>query len=281
MSYLRAALLIFVIQSIFAGTGWLIAGPSGAIIATIIALSFHILVLWKADSVVLHLHDAREVDENDSNPMVRAYVQDARKLADEARLVRPRTYLVETHQPNAFVTGRDAQNASIAVTSGLLMTLNREEARSVVAHELAHVKRGDALAMGVAAAIAAILSRIAWIICGPFGAGRQAERFISRGIAIISASRQREYAADREAARITRKPMALATGLEKIERNAMSLINPLAEKNPATSHLYVIDPLHTHDRNSFSTHPSTQMRISRLRDLAIKMADEDKESSSA
>lgn len=271
MSYLRAALLIFAIHAVFAALGWWIDGRIGAIVGTLIALVFHILVLWKADSVVLKLHNAREVDLNDSNPMVRVYVQECRALADQIGLTRPRTYIVDTHQPNAFVTGRDALHASIAVTTGLLMTLSRQEARAVIAHELAHVKRGDSLAMGVAAAVSASLSRIAWVVFGPIGLARPVSKFISRVMAQLSASKAREFAADREAARIVGRPLDLASALEKIERHAMSLLNPAAEKNPATAHLYVIDPLHARKRGRHSSHPATEKRISRLRAMAEEM----------
>ena len=275
VSYLRAALLIFAIHAVFASLGWWIDGRLGAIIGTLIALVFHILVLWKADRVVLRLHNAREVDLDDPNPMVRVYVQECRALADQIGLTRPRTFIVDTHQPNAFVTGRDALHASIAVTTGLLMTLSRQEARAVIAHELAHVKRGDSLAMGVAAAVSAALSRAMWLVLGPIGLARPAARLISRIIAQLSASKSREYAADREAARIVGRPMDLADALEKIERHAMSLLNPTAEKNPATAHLYVIDPLHARKRGRHSSHPATEKRISRLRALAEEMRRQD------
>ena len=275
MSYLRAALLIFAIQAVFAGIGWYAYGQLGAIIATLIALLFHVLVLWKADRVVLRLHNAREVDMEDTNPMVRVYVQECRALADQIGLTRPRTFIVDTHQPNAFVTGRDALHASIAVTTGLLMTLSRHEARAVIDHELAHVKRGDSLAMGVAAAVSAALNRVTWVVFGPIGLARPVARFISRTIAQLSASKSREYAADKEAARIVGRPLDLANALEKIERHAMSLLNPTAEKNPATAHLYVIDPLHARNRGRHSSHPTTEKRVSRLRNMAETLRSEE------
>lgn len=268
MSYLRAALYMFAIQALFAVIGWFAFGATGAIIATATALVFHLLVLWKADRVVLKLHGAREIDMSDPNPMLRAFVQDTRALADSAGMTRPRTFIVDTHQPNAFVTGRDALHASVAVTTGLLMTLNRDEARAVVAHELAHVKRGDSLAMGVAAAISDALNRLVWPVLAPIGLARWMSRMVARTVARIGASAEREFAADKEAARLTGRPLDLAQALEKIERHASSLLNPMAEKNPATAHLYVVDPLHARKRGRFSCHPPTEKRIARLRRMA-------------
>ena len=274
MSYVRAALFIFVIHALFAVAGWMIAGQMGAITGTLIALAFHLFVLARAEQMVLAFHNAREVDLEDKNPMYRAFVKETRTLADESGLTRPRTFIVETHQPNAFVIGRDAVHASIAVTTGLLNTLTREEARNVIAHELAHVKRGDSLAMGVAAAVSAVLTRLVWIFFKPFGLDKAAGRVISRVIAIASASRSREYAADREAVKLTGTPLNLASALEKIERNAISMINPTAERNPSTAHLHVVDPLHTRNRKQFSSHPATDRRIARLREMAEEQRNE-------
>ncbi len=268
MSYLRAALMIFLIQSIFAAIGWYAYGQTGAIIGTAVALLFHFLVLWKADRMVLFMHKAREVDAEDPQPMVRAFVAECRELAAEAGLTRPRTYIIDTHQPNAFVVGRDSVHASLAVTSGLLMTLNRAEARAVIAHELAHVRRGDSLAMGIASAVSGLMSRIFWPVLAPLGLSKTWSRLVSRSVAILSNSKAREFAADREGAKICGKPLDLASALEKIERNAGSLINPTAEKNPATAHLYVIDPLHASKKTRRSSHPTTEKRIARLRRIA-------------
>ena len=272
MSYVRAAFFMFLIHAIFAAIGWLVYGQTGATIATGVTLLFHLLVLWKADQVVLRLHGAREVTLEDPSPMIRAYVQDCRDLAAAAGLTRPRTFIVDTHQPNAFVAGRDALHASIAITTGLMLTLKREEARAVIAHELAHVKRGDSLAMGVAAAVSALFSKLVWPIFAPIGLAGASSRIISRTVAFLFGSKHREYAADRDASRICGKPLSLASALEKIERNATSLINPMAEKNPATAHLYVIDPLHSRARKRKSSHPATDKRISRLRQLAAEMS---------
>lgn len=265
MSYLRATLFMFFIHALFAGIGWAIYGNLGAIVGTAIALVFHIAVFWKADVLVLRKHKAQEVDENHPSPMVRTFVKECRELSLSAGMICPRLFIMDAHQPNAFAVGRDALHASIAVTNGLLMTLNRAETRAVIAHELAHVKRGDSLSMGIASAVSGLLNRLTWIFFAPIGCAPIASRFISRTVAQIFASKSREHAADRDGAKICGKPLDLAAALEKIERNTVSLLNPIAEKNPATAHIYVVDPLHASKRTHRSSHPSTDQRIARLR----------------
>ncbi len=265
MSYLRATLFMSFIHAIFAGIGWAIYGTQGAIIGTAVALLFHIVIFWKADKLVLRIHKAHEVDENHPSPMVRAFVKECRELSVSAGMICPRLFIMDAHQPNAFAVGRDALHASIAVTNGLLMTLNRVETRAVIAHELAHVRRGDSLSMGIASAVSGLINRLTWIIFAPIGLQKISSRFISRTIAIIFASKSREHAADKEGAKICGKPLDLASALEKIERNTVSLLNPIAEKNPATAHIYVVDPLHASKRTNRSSHPATEKRIARLR----------------
>jgi heat shock protein HtpX len=271
MSYLRATLFMFVIHVIFAAIGWAVYGEQGAIIATGIAFVFHVLVLWKADKLVLSMYKAREVDDTHPSPMVRAFVHECREMSLKAGLICPRLFIMDAHQPNAFAVGRDAMSASIAVTNGLLLTLNRQETRSVIAHELAHVKRGDSLSMGIASAVSGLLSRLTWVFVAPFGLYGVTSRFISRVVAIIFTSKSREFAADREGSKISGSPLDLASALEKIERNTVSLLNPLAEKNPSTAHIYVVDPLRASKRTNRSSHPATDKRIARLRQQADAM----------
>lgn len=273
MSYLKAAGLMLIIHLAFAGLGWAIAGRDGALAATAVALSFHLIVFWYADKIVLKLHNAREVASDDASPMIRAFVADCDKLAMRANMARPRTYIIDTHQPNAFVAGRDSGHASIAVTDGLLKTLTRSEVSAVVAHELAHVKRGDALAMGVCAALAAVLTTILGVIAYPFGQRRNVTKLVSGLVARVGRSHQREYAADRAAGDICGSPINLASALLKLERHAMSMLNPLAERNPSTAHLFVIDPLQGPRRRASATHPPTETRVARLHRQASELEE--------
>lgn len=271
MSYMRAAGLMLLIHLAFAGVGWLIGERTGAFIATLVALGFHLTVFWYVEKIVLRLHNAREVGSDDSSPMIRAFVADCDKLAMRANMPRPRTYIVDAFQPNAFVVGRDSNHASIAVTDGLLKTLSRAEVSAVVAHELAHVKRGDALAMGVCSALAALAMMIFGSLAYPLGQRKRVSTITAGLIARVGRSHGREYAADRTAGEICGSPINLATALLKLERHTMSLLNPLAERSPATAHMFVIDPLHGPRRGPSASHPPTERRIARLHRQAAEM----------
>jgi heat shock protein HtpX len=271
MSYIKAAGLMLLIHLAFAGVGWLVAGRDGAVVAAGVALAFHLLVFWYAESIVLRLHNAQEVSSDNSSPMIRAFVADCDRLAMRANMPRPRTYIIDAHQPNAFVAGRDSNHASIAVTDGLLKTLTRAEVSAVVAHELAHVKRGDALAMGISSAFAAGLTAILGILAWPIGLRRSARRFASGVVARAGQSHNREYEADRLAGQICGAPLNLANALLKLERHTMSLVNPQAERNPATAQMFIIDPLQGPRNRASATHPPTERRIARLHRQAAEM----------
>ena len=271
MSYFKAAGLMLLIHLAFAGLGWWIVGREGALVGTVIALSFHLLVFWYAEKIVLKLHNAREVSSDDASPMIRAFVADCDRLAMRANMPRPRTYIIDAFQPNAFVAGRDTNHASIAVTDGLLKTLSRAEVSAVVAHELAHVKRGDALAMGICSALAAVLTTLLGSIAYPLGQRKRVSRIVAGLVARIGQSHAREYAADKMAGDICGAPVNLANALLKLERHTTSLLNPLAERSPATAHAFVIDPLQGPRRTTSASHPPTERRIARLHRQAAEM----------
>ena len=271
MSYFKAAGLMLLIHLAFAGLGWWVAGREGALVGTVVALSFHLAVFWYAEKIVLKLHNAREVSSDDASPMIRAFVADCDRLAMRANMPRPRTYIIDAFQPNAFVAGRYTNHASIAVTDGLLKTLSRAEVSAVVAHELAHVKRGDALAMGICSALAAVLTTLLGSIAYPLGQRKRVSRIVSGLVARIGQSHAREYAADKMAGDICGAPVNLANALLKLERHTTSLLNPLAERSPATAHAFVIDPLQGPRRTTSASHPPTERRIARLHRQAAEM----------
>ena len=207
------------------------------------------------------------------------------ELAGRAGLPMPRVFLIDEAQPNAFATGRNPENAAVAVTVGLMQQLSREELAGVIAHELAHVKNHDTLLMTITATIAGAISMVA-----QFGMFFGGNRDNNNGLGIIGSilmmilaplgamlvqmaiSRTREYAADDLGARIAGQPMWLASALSKIENAAQQVPNMEAERNPATAHMFIINPLSGHGvDNLFATHPSTENRIAALQQLAAEM----------
>ena len=200
----------------------------------------------------------------------------------------PRVFLMDNPQPNAFATGRNPENAAVAVTTGLVQSLSREELAGVIAHELAHIKNHDTLLMTITASIAGAISMLA-----QFGMFFGGNRDNNHGPGIIGSiammilaplgamlvqmaiSRTREYAADDLGGRIVGQPMALASALVKISNAAHVIPNEEAERNPATAHMFIINPLSGRGMdNLFSTHPSTENRIAELQRLAAELGSQ-------
>src|SRR6266478_7002575 len=145
MSYLRTAILLAGLTALFMAVGYLIGGWSGAVVAFFVAAAMNFVTYWNADRLVLSMHGAQEVDERTAPEFVHIVAE----LANRAGLPMPRVYLMDNPQPNAFATGRNPQNAAVAVTTGLVQSLSREELSGVIAHELAHVKNHDTLLMTI------------------------------------------------------------------------------------------------------------------------------------
>jgi heat shock protein HtpX len=283
MNYLRTAILLAGLTALFMGVGYLIGGPNGALIAFVVAAAMNLFSYWNSDKLVLSMHGAQEVDERSAPDLFRL----VRELAQRAGLPMPRVYLMDNPQPNAFATGRDPEHAAVAVTTGLLDMLNRDEVAGVLAHELAHVRNRDTLTMTITATIAGAISMLAQFGMF-FGGGHRDNNNGGFGIigtllmmilAPIAAmlvqmaiSRTREYAADKLGAHISGRPDALASALIKISGAAHQIPNPSAEHNPATAHLFIVNPLTGHAwDNLFATHPSTENRIAALEDVARQM----------
>ena len=278
MNYLRTAILLAGLTALFMGVGYLIGGASGATIALVIAAAMNLFAYWNSDRMVLSMYGAHEVDQRTAPELVSLVAE----LAARAGLPIPRVFLMENPQPNAFVTGRNPQNAAVAVTTGLVHSLSHQELAGVIAHELAHVKNHDTLLMTITATIAGAISMLA-----QFGTFFGGHRDSNNGPGIIGSiammilaplgamlvqmaiSRTREYAADNFGARIVGQPMWLASALVKIENAAHEIPNVGAERNPATAHMFIINPLSGHGLdNLFSTHPSTESRVTELQRLA-------------
>jgi heat shock protein HtpX len=280
MSYFRTAMLLAALTALFMGVGYLIGGAGGAMIALAIAAATNLLAYWNSDRMVLSMYGAQEVDARTSPDLVRL-VGD---LAARAELPMPRVFLMDNPQPNAFATGRNPENSAVAVTTGLVQSLSREELAGVIAHELAHIKHRDTLLMTVTATIAGAISMLAQF--GLFFGGNRSNN--STGIigtiammilaplgamlVQMAISRTREYAADEMGARICGEPAWLASALARIDHAAHQVPNMDAERAPATAHMFIINPLSGHGMDSlFATHPSTENRIAALQQLASRI----------
>ena len=278
-NHLRTFMLLAALTALFVGIGYLIGGAVGMVIALAIALVGNLVSYWNADKIVLSMYRAQEVPVDHPDARVRAYAQDVAEMAAGAGLPPPRITLVESEQPNAFATGRDPAHAAVAATTGLLAMLDRREIRAVMGHELAHVKNRDTLTMTVTATVAGAISMLANFAFF-FGGSNDRERpggFIGMIAIMILApmaaalvqmaiSRGREYEADRVGASIADDPAALASALQKIDAYARGgAVNYGAERNPATAHMFIINPLAGRGADSlFSTHPSTANRVAAL-----------------
>lgn len=274
MNFMRTGMLIAGLTALFMAAGYLIGGQGGMWIALLIAGGMNLFSYWNADRMVLSMYGAREVDARTA-PEYYGIVQ---RLAARAELPMPRVYVIDTPQPNAFATGRNPQNAAVAASTGLLAMLSADEVAGVMAHELSHVKHRDTLTMTITATIAgaiSMLANFAFFFGGrrdnnnPFGfVGVIATALLAPIAAMLvqmAVSRTREYAADRMGAEISGKPAALASALSKIAGAAAHIPNDAAEANPATAHLFIINPLSGQRMdNLFSTHPATENRIAAL-----------------
>ena len=276
MGYAKTAILMAAMTALFMGLGYLLAGSGGMLFALFLAAGMNVFTWWNSDKMVLRMHNARPVSARDQTGLT----QMVHDLAKNANMPPPAVYLIDAPQPNAFATGRNPQNAAVAVTTGLMRTLSREELAGVVAHELAHIKNHDTAIMTVTATFAGAITMLANFAL--FFGGRRDNAVgllgtvalmilapLAAGLVQMAISRTREYAADRAGAAICGQPLALASALERIQQGAARIDNDAAERNPATAHMFIINPLHAHSRDRlFSTHPSTENRIAALQKLA-------------
>jgi len=271
MNFLKTTMLLAALTALFMAVGYAVGGTGGAFIALLVAAGMNVFTFWNADKIVLRMHGAVEVDAN-SHP---EFYEMVRGLAQRAQLPMPKVYIVDQAQPNAFATGRNPENAAVAATTGLLQALNSEEVAGVMAHELGHVKNRDTLIMTMVATIAGAISMVANF--GMFFRGRNAGLaglaavFLAPFAAMIvqmAISRTREYGADKAGAEISGNPLALASALHKISGQAQRIANPVAERNPATTQLYIVPG---GIRQMFSTHPPMENRIAALQDIAKDM----------
>ncbi|ASJ09231.1 protease [Thermococcus siculi] len=283
LMWLRTGLLMALLTGLLMAIGYVFGGPSWAFMMFLFSMAFNFITYWYSDRIVLSWYNARIVDEYEA-PELYAIV---RNLAERAGLPMPKVAIIPTDTPNAFATGRDPKHAVVAVTTGLLKLLNRDELEGVIGHELTHIKNRDMLIGTFAAAMAGAIIQLAywarWIaIFGGFGrddddAGNVLAAILVAVLAPIAAmliqaavSRSREFLADEGGAKISGKPHALASALMKIEQAVR--YRPLRNGNPATAHMFIVNPFRgVSIANLLSTHPPTEARIERLRKIAEEM----------
>ncbi len=278
---IKTTLLLATLTGLLIIIGQMVGGTSGMIIAFIFAIVMNFGTYWYSDKIVLKMYRAQEVTAAEA-PQLYGIVQ---QLTTRANLPMPKVYIVNTSMPNAFATGRDPKHAAVAATTGIMDLLSAEELEGVMAHELAHVKNRDTLISAVAATIAGVITMVAtWVKWAAiFGVNRGDSQGpgnligflalvivapIAATIIQLAISRSREFAADEEGSRISQKPWALASALEKLEYGNSHYRERKGDSKPseATAHMFIVNPLKGNSiMNLFRTHPVTEERVKRLR----------------
>ncbi len=268
----KVFLLMAAMTALVMALGWMLGGQGGAVMALLIAGGMNFFAWWNSDKMVLRQQGAVELTPQQGGDL---YALTA-ALAERAGLPMPKLYLLPTEQPNAFATGRNPDNAAVAVTQGLLRGLSREELAGVIAHELAHIKYRDTLTMTITATMAGAIAMMGNMLLfsgGRDGRGGGLGAIVAMILAPLAAtmvqmaiSRAREFEADAEGARICGQPQALASALSRIAQMAGRTVNVPAERNPASAAMFIINPLGAMRMDRlFATHPPTEERIARLR----------------
>jgi heat shock protein HtpX len=273
MNTIKIIIMLATLSGILMILGAILAGRAGLMIALILSAVMNFGSYWYSDSIVLKMYNAKPVTEEKA-PLLYQTVQN---LANKSNMPMPNVYIIPDKSPNAFATGRNEKHAAVAVTSGILALLNKDELEGVIGHELSHIKHKDILigtmAATIASAVVIVSSMARWAaLTGGSGEdmGGTIRLIATAVVAPIAAtlvqmaiSRSREYYADEGAAQFTGKPEALASSLRKLTLAAQKI--PM-DANPATAHMFIVNPLSGNMiMNLFSTHPPLEKRIERLR----------------
>lgn len=285
MNHAKTVLLLGMLSALFLGLGYLFGGVTGLIVAFGFALLMNLWTYWFSDKLALRMARAHQVAP-EQEPRLHRMVED---VAGMAGLPKPKVYVVQNDAPNAFATGRNPEHSAVAVTTGITRMLNEDELKAVLAHEMGHIKNRDILISAIVATIASAIMFIAFMARWSLffgGFGRSRNQFAGLiGLAAILAiailapigamlirtaiSRQREYGADETGARISGRPMALASALRKLQMGAQRRPTKVSE---STAHMYTVSPLRSDFMgNLFSTHPPVEQRIARLERMAERM----------
>jgi len=268
----RTVLFFGFLTGILLGVGWFLGGFFGMTVALFLSLLINFISYWYSDKIVLTMYGAKETNDPELNKIVE-------NLAFQAGIPKPKVYIVPTKIPNAFATGRSPKHSSVAVTEGLL-ELNKDEIEGVLSHEIAHIRNHDILISTAAATISGAISYLAQIGYYSlfFRDSREGGNLFGLLFVIIFAplaallvrlaiSRSFEYRADYTGAIISKKPLALASALEKI--SSITKNHPM-RGSAATSHLWIVNPFKSDwFTNLFSTHPPIEERIKRLKKMAV------------
>ena len=278
MNYMKTAILLAAMTALFMGVGFLIGGQAGMLIALAVACAMNFWSYWGSDRAVLNMYGAQEVDQHSAPDLW----QITWEMTQRVGMPMPRLFIIHEDQPNAFATGRNPENAAVAVNTGLLNMLTREEVAGVIANELAHIRNRDTLTMTITATLAGAVSMLANFAAFSGSSNDNRNGFgiigtiammilapLAASIVQMAISRSREYEADKLCAEICGNPMWLASALAKIAGGHAMTVNNTAERNPQTAHMFIINPLSGERMdNLFSTHPDTGNRISALQQLA-------------
>jgi heat shock protein HtpX len=277
--YLKTTLLLAAMTALFVAVGGAIGGRTGMGVAFLVACATNLFAWWNSDRMVLRMHNAQPIGPEDAPELYRM----TERLAANAGLPMPALYLIHEDQPNAFATGRNPQNAAVAVNTGLIRRMPPEEVEGVIAHELAHIRNRDTLIMTVTACLAGaigMLAQFGFLFGGMRGRDERGMGPVGTLLLMLLAplaaavvqmaiSRSREYEADRAGAAISGNPQGLAHALMRLEQGRHAFLNQAAEANPATAHMFIVNPLSGQRMdNLFSTHPSTENRVAALIQLA-------------
>jgi len=277
-SQLRTVFFLGLLTGLILLFGRVLGGQQGLVLAFILALIMNVGSYWFSDKIVLAMYRAREVSPGEA-PYLHQIVEE---LAQAANIPKPKVYILPQETPNAFATGRNPQNGVVAVTEGILKILSPQELKGVLAHELAHIKNRDILIQTIAATLASVVMFVAnmvkWAVIFGFGSSEEDDHplvaLVLAFVAPLAAtliqlaiSRSREYLADETGAKFCGNPEYLASALEKLDAYAKQVP---AEINPATSHMFIVNPLTGEGIASlFSTHPPIEERVRRLRSMHI------------
>lgn len=280
MNGLKTMILMVTLTLMLVAIGGILGGKSGMTFALIMAFGINFFSYWFSSKIVLRMYGAKEVKESDAPELYEI----VRRLSYKAGIPMPKVCIIPSDQPNAFATGRNPKNGVVAVTTGIMRLLTKEELEGVIAHELAHIKNRDILVGTIAATIAGAISYLAqmaqWAML--FGGRHDDEDRGNPIVAIImmivgpiaallvqmAISRSREYGADALGARISGNPLYLANALKKLHYASQKI--PM-DANPATAHMFIVNPLSGDGfLKLFSTHPPIEERITRLHNMAFK-----------